>query len=1084
MKTLSGLIIMFVFLAFCINDVQTQTIKPVKGEEKKAAIPQGSRKVVAKEMTITMPTSGCGFRNTGTPLLETGGRNSDLCYPVPYNGHILREKPRDVNWRIIVLENEFLHVEFAPELGGMIWRLFDKVHNIDVLHAPGKVFPSSDGFGGTYTAGGLELNYPYAHSVTNTWPRKTEFRENKDGSATYIVSEWERNGRTEWSMEFTIKPGESTLRQEVTLYNRGKSPAGFVYWGNARVPANGDTRWIEPEAMASEHGGSTIFTWPVFRGTDLSLMINDPEVIGMYFLEPRYNFFGLTNIKTGSGMVHYADYRDLPGKKLWNWGRTPMDGNRKWDGSGSEPHMHGYEYGEVQSGRIVNQDHLEWLMPEECIIWKEAWSPIHGLSNVNEVTEDAAFQLLDREHKLLVYHFTHASNVKLHFMINGKQVREMTMSATTSQLQEIDLADIAGDNLGDMEIKVEKDGERSGSITLKSRCEQKKASELRENPIFRELSSESMSTTAEFNHKLLHRKEAIDYYNQAIKLDSLNYHAHLGLGKLLYCHGDFNGARKQFEQAIKAYKWTGEAYLMLSQIDHIQGNLDAAEDRAYEARYYGEKCRGNLKLGEVLITRGEYSKAKEALEEVIINNARSLRTYALLALCERKMGNSELALAQLDRTPKGALKDVLWYTEAFFAGRLTASQMEQELFKDEWRFLEVSMDYLLLGDLKDADKIADAGIILHQKGWELDKLFNPDRIWDFTRKRETPFFYLVKAVIMQQEGRTREASKYFAAADYFEQYVNFNQPEMVPVMQAAVDAGNGFASFWLGNFYYHSFRYDEAKSAWDVADRKHPGNPLILLNLAVYEEYQKNDLTKSLSLLREALNLNPMDVFIRQRLISVERANGAGFDDILKIYLEAPKEQRDGYLYTRGLLQAFENAGKWKEAADYIQTVDRRWSNDVKSWYDFCIGYAEYLVKLSKPRDALQWIAHSTPTPSNLSDINLPVEYFYRQREFFLSGQVFKIMGETSKSQEFFRKVIDEQTDFMFNTSDELKLVKLRFYVALSMKELGMETAARGMLVGINESRLKFGLVTLKLETSEMDRWNNENPLAEAGSAE
>lgn len=1073
MKTSSALIIILVFIGISVNEIQANVI-----------LPQRKEKVVAREITVTMSTSGCGFRNPETPFLETGGRNSDVCYPVPYNGHILREKPRNVDWRIVVLENEFLRVEFAPELGGMIWRLFDKVHNEDVLHAPGKVFPSSDGFGGTYTAGGLELNYPYAHSVTNTWPRKTEFRENKDGSATYIVSEWERNGRTEWSMEFTLKPGESTLRQEVTLYNRGKSPASFVYWGNARVPANAGTRWLEPEGMASEHGGSTIFTWPVFRGTDISLMANDPEIIGMYFLEPRYNFFGLTNTKTGSGMVHYADYRDLPGKKLWNWGRTPMDGNRKWDGNGSEPHMHGYEYGEVQSGRMVNQDHLEWLMPEECIIWKESWSPIYGLTNVNEVTEDAAFQLLEKEHKLLVYPFTNAPGLKLHCLVNGKEVKEISLPAKTSHLLIIDLPGIAGDSLEKMEIKVEKDGLRAGAITLISRCEQKSADEIKETPVFRELSSESMSTTAEFYHKLLFRKEALSYYQQAIKLDSLNYKAYLGLGKLLYAHADFNGAREQFLQAIKAYKWCGEAYLMLSQIDQLQGNPDAAEDRAYEARYYGEKCRGNLRIGEVLISRGEYGKAIGILEEAIINNARSFRTYALLALCERKMGNSMRALAQLDRAPKGALKDILWYSEAFFAGRLSAAQLEKELFKDEWRFLEVSLDYLLLGSYIDAEKIADAGIALHQKGWELDKLFNPDRIWDFTRKRETPFFYLVKGSVMQHEGRTQEASKYFAEGDYFEQYVNFNQPELVPVMVAAKAAGNGYASLWLGNFYFHSFRYKEAKAEWDIANEKHPGNPLILANLACYTEFQASDLKGSIILLEKALDLNPMDVFIRQRLISVMRSDGAGPDELLKVYLEAPKEQRDGYLFNRGLLQAFEYSGKWNEAAEYLKNVDRRWSNDVRSWYDFCIGFAENLLKESKPQEALQWIAKSSPTPANLSDINLPAEFFYRQREFFIAAQAYKNMGKASESQEFFRKVIDEQTDFMFNAGDEMKLARLRFYTALSMKELGMEPAGRGLLVGINACRLKSGLVTLKLDNSELEKWNTKDPLSKPSSAE
>ncbi len=89
------------------------------------------------------------------------------------------------------------------------------------------------------------------------------------------------------------------------------------------------------------------------------------------------------------------------------------------------------------------------------------------------------------------------------------------------------------------------------------------------------------------------------------------------------------------------------------------------------------------------------------------------------------------------------------------------------------------------------------------------------------------------------------------------------------------------------------------------------------------------------------------------------------------------------------------------------------------------------------------------------------------------------MMGETARSHEFFRKVIDEPTDFMFNEYEETRLVQLRFYSALAMKELGMETAARGMLVGINEYRLKHGLVTLHLEKSELDRWNVNDPLAE-----
>lgn len=1087
MKVFSCLMIKTIILTF------TCTISLAQSNSNRAAgtenfkILTSSNKVTATEKIVVMPTSRVGFSNPTTPFKETGGRDQDVCYPSAYNGHSMREKQANVGWKIVTLENEYIRVEFAPELGGMIWSIYDKVHREDILHSPGKVTPVVAGFGGTYTPGGVELDYPYAHAIMNTWPRKTEFRENKDGSATYVVSEWERNGRTEWSMEFTLRPGESRIRQDVTLYNRSKMPASFVYWGNARIPATADTRWIYPESMASEHDGANSFTWPIFRGVDLSLLINDPEVIGMYFLEPRYNFFGLTNIKTTSGMVHYANHHDVPGKKLWNWGRLPKDDrNTKWDAfwEGSvwefESHFFGYDYAEVQSGRMVNQDHLEWLNPDESILWNEGWSPIFGLTDVNEVTEDAAFQLLEKENKLMIYSFTKANDVKLYFYVDGKQVNEMNLTLKTSGLQEIDLKKISGDKMDDLEIRVVKAGQRSGNISSKKRCEQKKSSELREVPILREHSTESLAIRAEFDHKLLNREEALNGYLKALELDSINYKAHVGLAKLLFYQGNFSDARKHLESAVKSYKWEAEAYLLLAEIDQLEGNPDAAEDNAYLARYYGAKSRGNIKLGEIFISRGEFVKAKDFLNEALLNNARSLRTYTLLALCERKLGNKKQALAQLDKTPAGALKDILWYSEAFLAGRINGNQLAHELFNDEWRYLEISLDYMNLGANQEALQFADLGIGLHRdKGWVLDKLYNPDRMWNFTRKRETPFFYLVKGAIAQREGRSADAAQLFKEGDYFENYVNFNQPEMIPVMQSAIQAGNGYACFYLGNFYYHGRNYAQAKKLWDQATVNHPDNPQILRNLAVFEEFQNTDLDKSVALFKRALALDPNDVFIRHQLILAEKTKGTNPDDILAIYLQAPKEQQYSYLFNNGLIREFKRAGKWKEAEEYLKKVDRRYSEDIKTWYDFCVSYAQHLVNNSKPAEALEWVEKSGTTPENLSNLPAPVQYFFRQREFYIAALAYKLKGDALKSKEYFRKVIGEPADFMFNETHEPGIVHMRFYMALAMKELGMDEAARAILVGINRYRLGKGLVVLYLENSELDRWHTRDPLLE-----
>jgi Tfp pilus assembly protein PilF len=1030
----------------------------------------------ASEKTVSLATSLEGFASPNTLFLETGdqltgGRSQDVCYPQPFRNHSLREEPVQRGWRIIVLENEYLRVEFAPELGGMIWRLFDKVHQRDVLYAPGSVKPTADGFGGAYTPGGLELDYPYAHAVTNTWPRKTEYRQDPDGSATYTVSEWERNGRTEWAISFRLAAGESRLQETMTIYNRNMLPASFEYWGNARVPATAATHWLYPEAMASEHGGSNFFTWPVFRNVDLSWLRNDPEVIGMYFLESHYNYFGLVDEKTGEGLLHFADRHEVPGKKLWNWGLTPVDGKRKWDSTtaehdGMEPHKYGYQYAEVQSGRMVNQDYFEWLQPDESITWHETWSPIHGLSNVNEVTEDAAFEWRPEEAKLRVYSFDSTAEMRFRVLSGDKLLKEIPFIGKTAQVQEIDLSGLPVEGL---EIQVKKNGEPVGTISATSRSHAKSAANANDDPPLDNDSSESLTVWAEFNHKLLHLAKAREQYERALELDPLNGRAHLGLGRLQLESADFEGARARFQAAIRTDKWLADAYLLLSQVDQIQGDLDAAEENAHQSLYYGEKAGGNLKLAEIMIARGRYKSAKDFLESGLRYNPDSLRSYALLALCERKLGAPERAWEQLQRSPKKPIQDLLWYSESWLSGHFDKDGLSRELFQDEWRYLELGLDYLQLGDDEDASKLADAGIVLHKDGWHLDKLFNPDRMWGFGRKRETPFFYVLKGVIAQRAGNADEAARQFAAGDYFEDYVDTNEPGFVPLLQAAA-SNNGFASFWLGNFYYHNLRTKEALEAWDKAAAAHPRQPQILRNRAVFAQFQAHDPAKASKLFEEALAQEPADMFLRLDLIAAERARGADAERILKLFLDAPKEQRDSYLLTRGLLKAFTDANQWAEAADYLSHVDRRWSDDTKTWYNFCIDYAEHLLAQDQAAHALEWIGRAGAPPANVTNLRLPVDQFYRQREFFLTATAYKLLGD-ARSKEYFQKVVDEPADHLFSEYTENSIQHDRFYSVLALQELGKDTTAHEMLSAINDYRIRASLVPLRLETGELKRW-------------
>jgi hypothetical protein len=64
-----------------------------------------------------------------------------------------------------------------------------------------------------------------------------------------------------------------------------------------------------------------------------------------------------------------------------------------------------------------------------------------------------------------------------------------------------------------------------------------------------------------------------------------------------------------------------------------------------------------------------------------------------------------------------------------------------------------------------------------------------------------------------------------------------------------------------------------------------------------------------------------------------------------------------------------------------------------------------FLLDQGKAKQALQWIARSRPNPPNLSNVNLPEDAIYRQREYFITGRAHKMLDSTAMSQEFFRRV-------------------------------------------------------------------------------
>jgi hypothetical protein len=79
--------------------------------------------------------------------------------------------------------------------------------------------------------------------------------------------------------------------------------------------------------------------------------------------------------------VHFSNWDELPGKKIWSWG-VDADG-KDWRKALSDNDS---AYVEVQGGLFRNQETYAFLEPQETIEFREYWLPIReigGLSRAN-----------------------------------------------------------------------------------------------------------------------------------------------------------------------------------------------------------------------------------------------------------------------------------------------------------------------------------------------------------------------------------------------------------------------------------------------------------------------------------------------------------------------------------------------------------------------------------------------------------------------------------------------------------------------------------------------------------------------------
>lgn len=303
---------------------------------------------------------------------------SKFNYPYTLRVNLTGEQ-KEIAWRALFLENEYLKCSVLPDLGGHLYTCIDKVSGQPMFYANPTIKKAQIGYRGAWAAFGIEFNFPVSHNWVSLSPVPFSTARHPDGSASITVGNIDLPYGMQWSVELTLCPGSTILEQRVTLYNRSDVRHRYYWWSNAGVRVWDDSRIWYPMRWTASHGFTEVETWPVdSSGIDLSVIRNQVKgPVSLFVHGSREPFMGVYHPHTNTGVAHYADYAELPAKKFWSWG-VDADG-LDWRHALSDDNS---AYVEVQAGLMRNQETYAFLQPRQTIQFTEYWMPVRAIGGI------------------------------------------------------------------------------------------------------------------------------------------------------------------------------------------------------------------------------------------------------------------------------------------------------------------------------------------------------------------------------------------------------------------------------------------------------------------------------------------------------------------------------------------------------------------------------------------------------------------------------------------------------------------------------------------------------------------------------
>ncbi len=305
------------------------------------------------------------------------------CFPYGIqNGYDSVLKTRE--FRVAVLENEFLRAAFLLERGGRLWSLVHKPSGRELLHVPPMFQPANLAIRNAWFCGGVEWNVGLAgHTPFTCDPLFVARVRGPGGTPALRLYEWERIRQVPFQLDAYLPDNSPALFVRVKLVNPHEREIPMYWWSNIAVPETPQTRVLAPADHAYRFGyarGLKRVDVPFYEGQDGTYPTRQKQAMDFFYRIPDGARPWIAALDGDGRGLAQTSTALLKGRKLFLWGTSP--GGKRWQEHLSGP---GSAYIEIQAGLARTQSEHLPMPPRAEWTWLEAYgmveadpSTVHG----------------------------------------------------------------------------------------------------------------------------------------------------------------------------------------------------------------------------------------------------------------------------------------------------------------------------------------------------------------------------------------------------------------------------------------------------------------------------------------------------------------------------------------------------------------------------------------------------------------------------------------------------------------------------------------------------------------------------------